>query len=108
MKRINLGTVKIQGAEKSILDLLKSWTESSSMDINNPQKPLNIKTVRERSRVVEKLEAVPKDAAFVDIEDGDLDVLKDVLTNTGFVVSGPGLVKVIDAVEKAEAPPTIQ
>jgi len=107
VKRILLGTVTIQGADKSILDLLKSWTETASADINNPQKPLSVKIVRERSRVIDKLVAVAKDAPHVDVEDGDLDVLKDVITNTGFVISGPGLVKVIDAVEKAEAPPTV-
>ena len=107
MKRINLGTVTIHGSDQSVLKLLKEFTESAPADINNRQQTLGIKMLRDRSRVLEKLEAVDTAAAYVDVEDGDLEALKQVVNNVGYLISSPGYVKIIDAVEKAEAPPTV-
>lgn len=62
--------------------------------------------MRKRMRVFSALEALTDDAVTMTLEDGDHDMLVRLIEEFRFAVCKPELVKIIDSITHAMAPPT--
>jgi hypothetical protein len=98
MKRINFAVTDGPFKSQSILGQVMSVS---------PESKINVGEMRKRVRVLDALEAAEKIAQnYIDLEDADFDMLKGAIEGFPFQIANKDILKTVDAINEAKAPPT--
>ena len=104
MKRITLRSEMVSGNER-----VSSAAVLRLVTANSPQKPLGVDEMRRRVRVLDTLDALPIDAASIDLEDEDVKTLIGAIESFPWASANKNLLMIIDDVLGAETlPPHIK
>lgn len=69
-------------------------------------RPFGLDEMRKRVRILNALDLLAPDAAALDLEDADYDVLKSALETTPYNIASAHVLSIVDAALNAKAPPS--
>ncbi len=99
MKKIRLRGEMVAGGERiTSISILRLVTT------NSPGKAIGVDEMRKRVRILDALDAIPRDADHVMLEDSDAEMLAQAIEIFPWSSASKNLLTVIDDVLKAEAP----
>lgn len=102
MKRVMLGLVFIGGSPQKAADVLLSLVKGTPVGSAG----MTVGEMRQRMRLVDRLETEElANFEHADLEDADYEVLKRCVEGGSYTIADRGLLRVLDAVLDAKAPP---
>jgi hypothetical protein len=100
MKKIKLRGEMIAGGERiTSLSILRLVTT------NSPNRAIGVDEMRKRVRILDAIDAMPREAEYLMLEDGDADTLSAAIEGFPWSSASKNLLTIIDDVLKAETMP---